>query len=676
MDHITYTRFDPTSKDDALVAVQSMFPTIASFSLTLLAAGTGIGKTRMLRFLADYWYVTYGSASIVYLLPPSKMIGDQLLSEFAAYTILNTDEFKTSGALEKATMRALGEGKKVIVCCNSVKHTNGNFTQAAERALTMMEHMQKSGRRQLALIDELHSVLTTLVGGMNARPNHAKDDMKHYEKIRVQNESYLSLNTFDKFKEYGVHVVAGSATLNNVICSKLSTIAYEPRDMQIINLFPIKSLYKDLRCIPVETHEFGVIAPHIEAAETVNGKILLIFSCNKDIAVFHEQYRRRFGRPILSYVEVTAKTNLDLLDTNIAGAKYVIGINLLGTGFDIATHAKGTKFILGILFRKFSDKASQPLSNNPLHPLHVEMSAQLAQALGRLRTGGIFLIPSHFGPISMYGLQHSVSQAIHDGYKEYATYCRPETLQPRRYIQGIMIALLQNLRFRKDGESLDDLPVIDGVLTDLFSLTRRNFKKEATAPHFPSHFWTRSLSILYEIYYMEYRVVADYEERVKVLGAATVGEAPVVRHEDEIARRRSLIRSGGGYREGRLRNDLITAEVRERARGICGHCGLPEGPDMQVCHIKAHAKGGPLDPDNLIWGHRGCDGIFDAADLILDPHGGFWRHSRINFAPDAYQLKWISPIYIEARWAQHKETLCISGNVREWLTHSGYVYCH
>jgi hypothetical protein len=83
-------------------------------------------------------------------------------------------------------------------------------------------------------------------------------------------------------------------------------------------------------------------------------------------------------------------------------AKYVCGVNMVGVGFDISTFCEGQQFTLGAVFRKLSDKISQPLSKNPDHELHKSISANILQAMARLRKGGRFIIPPEIKIDSLY----------------------------------------------------------------------------------------------------------------------------------------------------------------------------------------------------------------------------------------------------------------------------------
>ena len=699
---MNYFRADPTSQDEALAIVKTLFCTIVGYFLTLLNSGTGSGKSRMMREMSDYWHITYGDKAVTYLIAPSAMIGQQLLDgefaathtiinvkpsamigqqlldgEFAAtHAIINVKDFKTATALYNAVLDAIEAGLKVLICTASAGHSGKSFKPETDRLITLMGRLRDDGMRQLVLIDEMHVVLTSLTGGMNARVNHAREDMKHYDKILEQRSIRASLNLFDKFKLYGAHVVACSATLNNVICSKLATTGIAPREIQVWNLFPIRALYDRLRCEAVDVRDFAAIAPHLAAAEAGDGKILLIFPAIDDkgkgrasIEKFRTDYERHMGRPMPATVEITGRTNLEEIDDQLRGAKYVMGVNLLGTGFDIGTHAKGTSFSLGILFRQFSDKASQPLSANPRHRLHVQMSAALAQVLGRMRAGGLFLVPTEYDGVNLYDLQLSVSEAIHRGHTQHAEYYVAESLQVRRYHHAILVALVHNIRWPDlDG---DERPTVDTIIADLRMITGRDFKAELGAPVFCTRFWVDAIGSLWQdFYYAQHQISTGDREADRVaIEARLLGADGHRRH----SRR-------GTTGDGREEDPRVRALVKERAGGRCCHCGRSDmaEEEWQLCHFQRYAAGGPLFLDNLGWGHRACDASFDGRFLIHLPYtmgGGYWLHPNCaSYRPDAWQLGGISPYYIEHRWAEHKAALCPEADLRVWLSANGWVH--
>ena len=667
--------------------ILGLLPTIAAFALTLLNSGTGSGKSRMLRAAADNWHATYRAAAVSYLIAPNAMIGEQLLTEFASWVepfkVFRIADYAKASTLEAKVREALDKGHKVLIYSTGVRHRDGELTLNTEKLVSVMEKLKSKRKRQLILIDELHVALTALVGGMNPVLNHKKKEMEHYGKVCAQ--KYSSLNFFDTCRELDAHVLACSATMNNVICSKLATTGYNPTDMQTWNLFPIESLYSELRCKAVDVHDFNVIAPYLEAAERGDGKILLVFPAIDDkkiivegvkmdaeqasIQTFERDYLRHFGRPMPATVKVTCRENLTDLDDGLKDAKYVMGVNLLGTGFDISTHVSGASFSLGILCRAFSDKLSQPLSSITDHKLRVEMSAALAQALGRMRRGGLFLVPLTYEGITLYDLQCKVSDAIHAGHVEYQTYYMEEELQAGRFHHTLLNALIHHSQVPDFGMGRVRKTVLE-VLYHLHELTGRRFEKEVVSREQPfcMAFWKRAVGALWDIYLEEHCARPKGEKR----------------NDDKITellrRDRAKMRTGSGYDDGRDIDLLVKTEVKERSGGRCCHCGRSDMPEeeWQVCHFKRHAAGGPYVLDNLGWGHRACDAAFDGRFLIYNMRtlgSGYWLHPNCaSYRPSAWQRSFISEAYIDHRWAEHKAALCTEGDFRPWLTANGWVH--
>ena len=113
----------------------------------------------------------------------------------------------------------------------------------------------------------------------------------------------------------------------------------------------------------------------------------------------------------------------------------------------------------------------------------------------------------------------------------------------------------------------------------------------------------------------------------------------------------------------RIIDIAIKKQVIERAMNICGHCGKEFKPwekenevQTQICHIKRHADGGPFTADNLIYGHRKCDGLYDGGSIIHDPDFGItWLEEYDRFRrPDIKQLNEINPEFIRHRWNWEK----------------------
>jgi hypothetical protein len=645
MDYTAIRPLNPDSTPDearteALSLVKPFFSTLTRYALTLLNAATGIGKTRMMRSMAE------AHEGVPFLFSPSAMICQQTLKEFSTHTLLDVKKFPKWQPLFKEIMDTLKAGKKPLVHCAGIGHISGGFKTETDRLLSVMGNLRKNGIKQLGLIDEFHTELTSLAGGINfGIYDDTETKRGRYESLKAQ-EGELSLNLFDQFKKLGVHLVGCSATLNSAILSKLPSIGFRPEEIQILNLYPYKSLYDKLECKGVDTKDFSKIRPYLLAAEAQKGKIMLIFARKEDIRKFQKEYRKSIGRNMPGSVEITGGCDIEKALANVASAKYVIGIDLLSTGFDLATHAKGEVFRLGILFRNFDEKGSQPLASNPTHELHVEWSARLAQVLGRLREGGIFLLPEGYIDTNLHDIHYAVSEAIDKGYREFETTCQhPEETQLRRGLQEYQLALRQSLR---RGENT---PKVQKILVALKTISGRDFLTDATNPAD----WTTSIGLV-----LETRFGNPPSQEVLDSHRRTV-----------LSNRMRQIQGHGG--SDRLIDLQIMYDIVMRASGRCCHCGhtLPEN-EAQICHMQAHARGGPYTHDNLGYGHRCCDGALDSGDLIHDPQGGYWRHPRINYTPDPAQMRCIKSIYLVDRWNQIQELKGITGDFRAWLRANEY----
>ena len=141
---------------------------------------------------------------------------------------------------------------------------------------------------------------------------------------------------------------------------------------------------------------------------------------------------------------------------------------------------------------------------------------------------------------------------------------------------------------------------------------------------------------------------------------------------------------GGGYRESRIKDPKVKAAVKARADGTCCWCGdaftEDETDDCQICHVHMDSLGGSYTTDNLVYGHRRCDGEFDGRGLILDPREsfGYWTRRRIQYSPDEKQVRGISPANIRLRWDWVKEKFLRKENsdeeFRVFLVERGYTY--
>jgi hypothetical protein len=352
-------------------------------------------------------------------------------------------------------------------------------------------------------------------------------------------------------------------------------------------------------------------------------------------------------------------------------AKVVFGINIITVGFDLSTWIEGQEFCLGILYRKLSDKISQPLSKNEEHVLHMDTAASLMQLLARLRKGGIFLVPSNLDGRSLYERLVEVFDRIKGGLDEYMWVGGVSgTIQEERHHKCLVIALIQNL---KD----NNRPIVDGILTDLKRFTGRDFEEEMKVnlenqSLFDHPFWTGWIGCLWKTYQVDHdALLSDEDKEVKKAGIISTHK------------RGGVITTSGGVRNARLIDEESKHAILERSQNTCGHCGEKfEDTDVpQDCHIRRHDDKGKYEPDNIIRGHSGCDSLYDDDGLIIYSYSGtdvFLRRGARGNVPHKNQLAYISLENFKARWAWEKnrqgQSHLLDEQFSKHLIAKGYVF--
>jgi hypothetical protein len=679
-----YSEIHPVDRDDLCSQVKEMFgeTTFKDLPLiTLFNSGMGSGKSNIMATISAFLERWTDSLSkfnrIIYLLEKNQHLLRQIIKAFKAYKDksigvkrIELVEIDVERDISKIQY-VLSQGKIPVVFMKNVAHSSGSLNKTAK----LFERCAKAFQpyKQVTFVDELDNQLTSLSGGINAKLDHPRGAIQEYLKVASQKEN--SLNIFDIMRKYGVKCIGFSGTMNNMICSKLPSLGYKMSDISVINVHPIEALYKELKVVPLNVKQFDTIAPYlVEAEKQASKKILIAVPDENSITDFKSNYSRHFGKQISS-TKITA-TNTKDRDTlewkeEFNDAKYVFGISIITTGFDLSTWVNGQEFCLGILYRELSDAMSQPLSKNSEHDLHMESAASLMQLLARLRNGGIFLVPDNSSDRPLYKRLVDVFERIKNGVNEYSWVGGvPAETQAERYHQCLLIALVQNIKQH-------DRPVVDGILYDLKEMTGRDFKEEMLAniespEKFDYTFWRGYIGCLWETYSVDHDIFVSQEEK-KGKKAEIVSTY-----------KRGLVSTGGGLRTERMYDDKVAAKVLERSDNRCGHCGekFEEGDEPQDCHIKRHDSGGDrYTLDNIIRGHKSCDTMYDSDSFILyDPdRTHVWRRKwATNFKPHKKQLDGISQENLQARWKWEQDKQQMSHltltEFRSYLEVRGYTY--
>ena len=660
-----YIEFHPIDRNDILKHVDNIRPP-EKIGLDVFNSGTGSGKTRVMeRFCNNLPGCKIIVEPNTILMKQAKEAFENSPSSESTFLI----DIKDVGNSPLAIRKQFGRDSNSVIFMSSVGHRNGDFNKITKKLFQIIRILKEELHITCTVMfDEFDQQFTKIVGGAQIRVEMSNTNLNLINKFLENTE----LNVCSHLKKLGVHVIGLSATLNNLICSKLPMLGYLRKQIRIFNVFPIESLYSKLTIESMDTSDYDNLVNYLEDAESEDDKkILLIFPDGKELRKFKNWYKQWF-REEISCVEFTSETNKEQnspeFREKLIDARYIIGINMLCTGFDLSSHVEDVEFNLGILFRKLSDKTTNPLSGNPLSNLYSEESSKLIQTISRLRKGGIFLVPKSFGNIStLYDIQYKVSMIIKNGRYEIDKIGTFRKTQMERYFQTQLLAVLQNLRF--EGQ---DRKAVENIVNFLQDKHGRNLKDEFEKDDFDVDFWL----VAYRDYVEEimqnllFRPNRIPQFSVRSGTSYHVSKQLIVENEKPIEQITELIaetniemlsihETGGGERKPRTVDEIVKENVICRANGKCGHCGenILAGEDTQISHIHRFDDGGTYTEDNLVFTHRECDAIYDSGKIIMDINNTFWIHKMyINHTFDENQYKHISKDNIRARWNWEKNT--------------------
>ena len=240
---------------------------------------------------------------------------------------------------------------------------------------------------------------------------------------------------------------------------------------------------------------------------------------------------------------------------------------------------------------------------------------------------------------------------IRSGHNEFMKVGHHQDSQEGRFHQCLLQSLLQNLR-------LEQRPTVENILNELSE--ERDIETESTTTSFDSEYWISKIGEIWK----------RSESKEELLSTNTE------------KKKSHIINTGRGYNEGRIIDKRVKDAVIARAWGTCCHCGCTyddQIEDLQICHVKRHDSDGPNDLDNLMYGHKECDALYDAGKIIIDPEGGFYLGKLYtSHVPDNKQIRWIKPEYIYDRWiwelSQKRWAKSTEKTFRKDLLMKGYKY--
>lgn len=659
-----YTELFPVNQDDQLQQAMTHYHHSGFHDIrpaNFCNAGMGSGKTRLMQSL--------NIGDITYVVAPNETLENQLKTAFRSGSLEQVSLIDGMGRAKQEIEAGIKSRKKVIVFFSNIASSGRDFSPSAKAFLPLISFFKDFN--QICLFDEADQQLTYLTGGINAKLDHSNTAMKACERVLAQIN--YSLNIFDNLRANDVKCICFSGTMNNMICSKLPSMGYSQDQISILNVAPMKYLYENLKIIPIDMSSFANIAPYLQELERMPANMmgLMGFPSEKDIADFLLWYRDKYGYHC-PHVKITCATDGDNLSTlsgmkKLCTAKYIIGINMVLTGFDLSTHIKGRQFALTILYRKMSDKISQPLSKNPEHPLHNEVAATMRQFIARARQGGTCLIPCAYYDIgTLYDNLQQVFNTIRDGRNESAWVGPPKVSQVERHAQCQILGLKQNLKKHYDR------PIVAEIIRDLASFPEgRDFKRECDTD-IVDPYWIKAIQDIWEGLYAERARNKMTDEEFDAAKPSMIAKLTSTRGP--------LIKKGTGFKEGRDVNTAIEEEVKSRSAGICAHCSekVEDDEEGQICHVRRHDDAGSYTADNLVFGHKGCDGLYDNEHRFIHKSCGDYYLAKKYYEhqPDPKQWSCISPRNIAYRWNWTKAKMGYSDDTEfmNKLLEKGYKY--
>lgn len=638
-----YVEFAPESQDHLQSMVSTYFNQ-QKFELlkaiTLFCSGMGSGKSRIMASLIRIMN------SITYVLTPNAQLGRQLravFENFADRPVELIDGAEKSVNVHAKIRAALSKNIAVVIFYSCLKKKNeismNPTTIAFQSSLTAFKD-----RQQLVLIDEPDLHLTELTGGLNPKVSHHRVNMDSLKSI-FECQCDASMNIFDAIRAANAKCITFSGTANHIVCSKLTSMGYQKEDICIMNVKPIRTLYWDESGIPKLTIIHGEVTEKINKkavpkkevlnsffgkVESNRGKGLIACSSESQIKSVRQIYKDAYNKE-MSCACITGKSKPS--DKEIAEAKYIIGIKLVGTGLDLSTLAEGCEFSHGILLSTLSDKESNPLSKSLEHYLRMEASCSFLQLLARLRKGGTFTVPMAFRNVTSLGdALEKIFVIIREGKHEIDILGQTRNNQIERNHQGTLCAIVQNLKQGLENPDDEERPTVEGVLNDLEKFNDRNLKVEYHAykdgAAFDHPYWVTTVGLLWSVYYDGKDMDKETFEASKDQMIATAKD-----------RGTGLSIRGSGYREGRVIDERIKEQVIQRAAGICSFCS-DRFTDTEVvvdAHIDRHSKEGKVVPekgeftlDNIVRAHAECDGLYDANHIVRFPDGTTYRSKKYD----------------------------------------------
>jgi len=652
---MSYTEYKPESRDEFQSAWRNAISMKKALQtpLSILAAPPGSGKTKIIFETADMWYQMYPKYCCVFLAVSNERLCKQFMIDAPdGVELINMEDSFLYQKNPKLIQYSIAQGKRVIICGTNLGHHLGRFTKQTRQIIEILECLP-SNFKKLFIVDEVDSQITHLTGGQCASYIHNNSYVKKYLKIRAQ--EMRPLNLFARLRSIAnVNTLITSGTLNNTVSSKLTSLGYAYDDVSCHNFYPIASLYNGIAHVCTDIDDLNYLGPILRTIEEKGQHILLVFPDINSRKKFEISYCDYFNKQI----QWTIIDSSDESDTPAKGKlrTYIASVNMLIKGFNFSSWISSDTQLGGIvIFRQFSDKGSQPLSNNAEHSLHHDISANLIQVILRCREKGGTVVTSHRDKIDIVTELTKISDIIGEGFKKYFSFFGQyvPTTPTAVWAISTLIAIVQNQKSTNDKNMAD-------VRYELSKITGRDdceivFKTWANSKTSNLHtieellFWIGAVRIMWK------RFAQVFESNENYLAAINA------------FRHKWSLRAGAP----RLINEEIAVFVKNKAKDICMHCGdrIVRGDQGQIAHIDRADQGGQYLPENLGWAHRDCDASLDTLRFMYGHDGSYIliEPTLSRTKVDIKQIRCISASNYKKRWEwQAKQWAVPADNLKDF----------
>ncbi len=659
--------------------------------LIMVSAMQGSGKTANMVEVSRTFLTSSGKPPFTVVIAPNESLVDQIGVTYQerGFTLIDSKckrDSKSGLAIRKEFQAIEARGGRGALMLSGIGHHGGDFTKITKVLFEIMELSHDIGRQVLIHIDEFDQMLTQLTGGINSTYAHSPTIMERL--ARIHKSEAISLNIFDKCREYNVIVMGWSGTMNHDVASKMSSAGYNPADICLIAVHPIEDLCPSTPMIGLAGCDFVMKMREEEQRRLqdpgLRDRKMMLFQPNTtEIDKWKSAYTEYNGRSP-AYIEISHRTQGTYTAEDYARVDYIVGINKVSRGFNAQTYT-GEHLSAVFINRLASDRSSQPLSANASHILHVEESSLLKQMAGRARDKHCNVyVPLQFDGVTMYDMHRRVFNVTCAAVTEVARYGPPGTTQYERECHGILVAICQNIAYR------DELtPTISKLLAQLFELTGRQLEDEYEMTACDFLFWRGMIGELWR-YYLETAGIADEEERIAEVSSriavSRVRRSVSSSHASRVSPPEDtpsstppsgILQGGGGERKTREIASAVKEAVIARACGRCAICSDVEDDLMDIAHIRPVKDGGSATVDNLVYAHAACQHMMDTFVAIPDPTlGGVWCRSRFSAKLHTAQFSGVSKTNKLRYWALARMHIGIAHGaaMHKWLQENGYKY--